>query len=224
ALTLGRGPSILAAITSVAAFDFFFIPPYFTFAVSDTQYLITFLVMLIVGLTLSTLTSTIKQQALLARERERQTASLYAMTREQATAISTKHVLDISLKHIAEVCDGAIVAFLADKNKHLVPISSALPAFEVDAKELGVAEWVFLNQQAAGVTTSTLSGAKALYMPLIGTTGAIGVIGVMSNPPDRLSNPDEKHLFETFINQTALAVERAQLSEGGKSMNRLNTT
>lgn len=218
ALTLGRGPSILAAITSVAAFDFFFIPPYFTFVVSDTQYLITFLVMLIVGITLSTLTSTVKQQAILARERERQTASLYAMTREQATAISTKHVLDISLKHIAEVCNGNIVAFLAE-NKHLVPVTSTLPTFVIDAKELGVAEWVFLNQQAAGATTSTLSGAKALYMPLLGTTGAIGVIGVMSNPPDRLSDPDEKHLFETFINQTALAVERAQLSEGGKSTN-----
>ncbi len=214
ALSLGRGPSILAAIASVAAFDFFFIPPYFTFAVSDTEYLLTFLVMLIVGLTLSTLTSTVKHQALLARDLERQTASLYAMTREQAAAISTKHVVDISLKHIADVSDGKIVGFLADKNRHLVQVSTAFPSFDIDSKELGVAQWVFLNQQAAGATTTTLSGAKALYMPLIGTRGAIGVIGVMANPEDRFSDPDEKHLIETFVNQTALAIERAQLSEG----------
>jgi len=213
ALNLGRGPSVLAAITGVAAFDFFFVPPYFTFAVADSQYLITFAVMLTVGLALSTLTSTVQQQAFRARERERQTASLYAMTREQATAISTKHVLDISLKHICEITRGQIVAFLSDKDNHLIEAQTALPGFEMDNKELGVAQWVYLNQQPAGATTSTLSGSRALYVPLIGTKGAIGVIGIIPGSENQLTDPAEKHLFETFVNQTALAVERAQLGE-----------
>lgn len=84
----------------------------------------------------------------------------------------------------------------------------------MDNKEFGVAQWVYLNQQPAGATTSTLSGSRALYVPLIGTKGPIGVIGIIPKPEDRLNDPAEKHLFETFVNQTALAVERAQLSEG----------
>lgn len=214
ALSLGRGPSALAALTGVAAFDFFFVPPYFTFAVTDSQYLITFAVMLIVGLALSTLTSTVQQQVFRARERERQTASLYAMTREQASAISTKHIVDVSLKHICEITKGRIVAFLTTRDNQLNEVKTALPSFEVDSNEFGVAQWVFLNQQPAGATTNTLSGSRALYVPLIGTKRVVGVIGIIPSPEDRLSDPAEKHFFETFVNQTALAVERAQLSEG----------
>ena len=80
----GRRPSVLAAVLSVAAFDFFFVPPYLTFAVSDTQYLVTFAVMLVVGLLISTLAVRVREQAEAAREREQRTQVLYAMSRELA--------------------------------------------------------------------------------------------------------------------------------------------
>lgn len=213
ALRFGRGPSVIATILAVAAFDFFLVPPFLSFAVADTQYLITFLVMLIVGLTLSTLTSTVKQQAVIARKRERQTAALYAMAREQATAISTLQVVEISVKHISEITESEVVLFLANKDGRLVEVSSRQPTFATDAKEFGVAQWVFLNKQPAGATTATLSGAQAMYVPLISTKGAIGVIGVLAKSYERFSDPEEMHLFETFVNQTALAVERAMLGE-----------
>lgn len=213
AVKFGRGPAVVATVLGVACFDFFLVPPYLTFAVSDTQYIITFMVMLVVGLTVSSLTSAVKQQAVLARMRERQTAALYAMTREQATAVSTAQVVDKSLKHIAEISDSQLVLFLSDNDNKLVRVTSPPPSFVIDTKELGVAQWVFINQQQAGKTTATLSGAKALYVPLIGSKGAIGVIGVLPRSSDKFSNPEEMHLLDTCINQTALAVERAQLSE-----------
>ena len=99
----GRGPSLLATLLSVAAFDFFFVPPYFTFAVSDTQYLVTFAVMLVVALVISGLTVRIRAQAESARERERRMAALYAMSRELAGTRGVHQLLEVAARHIAEV-------------------------------------------------------------------------------------------------------------------------
>ncbi|HEY9731773.1 MAG TPA: sensor histidine kinase KdpD [Drouetiella sp.] len=213
ALKLGKGPSILCAVLGVAVYDFFFVPPYLSFAVSDTQYLITFGVMLMIGLTMSTLTTTIKKQAELSRKRERHTATLYAMTRELASARGRENVARISVRHICEVfgCQAAVI--LADEKGEPEPVADIDKAYELDAKETGVAQWVFLNKQVAGVGTSTLPGAKALYLPLTGSKGIIGVIGILPSNRERMFDPDEMHLLETFVNQMALAVERAWLGD-----------
>lgn len=210
AVRFGKGPSIICSLLSVAAFDFFFIPPYFSFAISDTQYLITFIVMLIVGLTVSALTSEVKQQAMSSRMRERHTAALYAMTREHATAAGLKEIIEISLKHLAEVTESRVVLFLANEDNRLYQMGDQA-GFAIDSKELGVAQWVFMNKQAAGATTSTLSGAHALYVPLIGSSGMVGVIGVLPTSYEKFVIPDEMHLFETMVTQTALAIERARV-------------
>lgn len=213
ALRYGRGAAMLSSIISVLAFDYFFVPPYFSFSVSDTQYLFTFIVMFIVALTLSTLTSTVKAQAEMSSKRERQTAALYRMTREQATAMGSERVVGISVKHIVEVFECKAAVLLADKDGKLTVVPVHSPTFEVDSKEMGVAQWVFINNKPAGATTSTLAGAKALYMPLVASGGIIGVIGMIPSVSERLGNPDEMHLLETFVNQMALSVERAQLGD-----------
>lgn len=213
ALKLGKGPSILCAVLGVAVYDFFFVPPYLSFAVSDTQYLITFGVMLLVGLTLSTLTTTIKKQAELSRKRERHTATLYAMTRELASARGKEKVARISARHICDVFGCQAAVMLPDESGETVVVPGIDKAYELDAKETGVAQWVFLNNQVAGIGTSTLPGAKALYLPLTGAKGIIGVIGILPSNRERMFDPDEMHLLETFVNQMALAVERAWLGE-----------
>jgi two-component system, OmpR family, sensor histidine kinase KdpD len=213
AVGYGRGPAILASILSVAVCDFFFIPPYRSFAVSDTEYLLTLAVMLVVALTLSTLTVTVRQQAEMARQRERRTSALYAMTREQAVALTTDAVLSTSVGHIGEIFNSQTAVCLSNKSGELVVIEGLQGSFEVDAHEFGVAQWVFTHGQTAGAGTSTLPGAKAIYLPLRGTSGAIGVIGILAADSQRLMHPEEMHLLETFVNQTALAVQRARLSE-----------
>lgn len=213
ALHFGLGPSILASVLSVACFDFFFIPPIFSLTMLETEHIITFAVMFVVTMILSTLASKVKVQAEVARKREADTAALYAMTREQATAMGAENVVHISVKHIKEVFDCKIAVFLAEGNGTISLVPPSDPSFAIDSKEFGVAQWVFLNSKPAGASTSTLAGAKALYMPLVGSVGPIGVIGFLRNSYERLRNPDELHLLETFVNQMALAVERAQLGE-----------
>jgi two-component system sensor histidine kinase KdpD len=207
----GRGPSIFSSIISTMVFDYLFVPPYFSFSVSDTQYLLTLASMLLTALTISTLTSTVRQQADLSRLRERHTSALYEMTREQASALTKEGVLQVSLRHLNEVFACKSAVFLPESSGQLVAIKQ-LSFFEVDAKELGVAQWVFLNKQSAGRGTKTLPGSIGMYLPMRGAAGIVGVLGIKLTP-GQTPTPEEFHLLETFVSQIALSVERAILSE-----------
>src|SRR5215470_8638576 len=113
-LRFGRGPSVLAAVVNVAAFDFFFVPPRFTFAVSDVQYLVTFGVMLTIALTIATLVASVRQQTRVAGARERRTAALYAMSRELAATRGASAMARIAVKHVADVFQCSAVVLLPD--------------------------------------------------------------------------------------------------------------
>lgn len=209
----GRAPSIFACLLSVAAFDFFFVPPYFTFAVADTQYLVTFGIMLVVALVISQLTIRIRWGAEAARQRERRTAALYALSRELASTRGVPNILQAAVRHIAEVFRSQIVVLLPDVSGQLA-VQPGLPGrFPVDASELGVSQWAFAHGQMAGLGTATLPGAKALYLPLSASGKALGVLGIQPEDPHSLEAPEHVHQLETFANQTALALERARLAE-----------
>ena len=209
----GRGGSLLATILSVAAFDFFFVPPYFTFAVSDTQYLVTFTVMLVVALVISSLAVRIRAQAESARERERRMASLYAMSRELAGARSVGALREAAVRHIAEVFGSRVVVLLPQPDGRLAPDEGDAAHFPLDASELAVSQWVHEHGQVAGQGTDTLPGASGLYLPLTGSRGGVGVLGVRPVDPRPLQAPEQLHQLEAFASQTALAIERAQLAE-----------
>jgi len=206
-----RGPSVVASVLSVAAVDFFFVPPYLTFAVSDTQYLVTFGVMLIVGLVISDLTDRIRSQAEAARAREARTAALYAMSRELASTRGVDELLGIAVRHISEVFRCQVAVLLPETDGSLVPRATAAP-FPMDQSERAVSRWVYEHRQPAGLGTSTLPGAAALYVPLIAPRGPVGALGVQPPNPHAFDAPDQLHQLETFANQTALAVERAHLA------------
>ena len=210
AMRTGRGPSLMAAVLSVAAFDFFFVPPQFTFAVTDARYLFTFLVMLIVGLVISGLTVRTRSQAEAAQHREQQTAALYAMSRELASTPGVDALLQIAVRHVGEVFRSLVSVLVPGPGGVLEPWAGG--QFEVDANDLGVGRWVFEHRQPAGLGTTTLPGASALYVPMLGSTGPVGVLGL--RPPDRhaMDEPERLHQLETFAAQTALALERARLS------------
>ncbi len=208
----GPGPSALASVLSVAAFDFFFVTPYFTFAVSDAQYLVTFAVMLVVALVISGFTVRTRAQAESARQRERRTAALYALSRELASTRGAENLLRAAVKHIAELFGGQVAILLPDGSGHL-GLRIDLPGhLEITSSELGVAQWVYEHGQIAGLGTSTLPGAKALYLPLIASEGTLGVLGLQPAEPRSIEAPEQLHQLETFANQTALALERTQLA------------
>lgn len=209
----GRGPSILASILSVAAFDFFFVPPYFSFAVSDVEYLLTFAMMLIVALVISSLTVRIREQTVLARQRERRMAVLYRVSRDLATQRGVGNLIRVASQHLREVFDSQIAVFVADAVKHLVLQRSEQLFFEFDPKEAGVAQWVYDHSQMAGLGSDTLPGSGALYLPLVGSKGPIGVLAVRPDKTGRLFDLEQLHLLEALAHQIALALERARLAE-----------
>ncbi|HZR46940.1 MAG TPA: sensor histidine kinase KdpD [Candidatus Manganitrophaceae bacterium] len=212
----GRGPSILASVLAVAAFDFFFVVPSLSFAVSDTEYLITFLVMLLTALVISNLTIRNREQAELARERERRTGALYGMSRELTQTRLVEGLAKVALRHIREVFQCEAGVFLADAAKHLGPPIGEQTGWISDAKNIGVAQWAFDHAQMAGMGTDSLPGADALFLPLVAPRGASGVLAVRPAEPRTLLAPDQVHLLETFCNLMAGAIERARLAEEGE--------
>jgi len=209
----GRGPSLVASVLSVAAFDFFFVPPYFSFAVSDAEHLITFAVMLVVALVISGLTVRIRSQAEAARQREQRTAALYAMSREMASTRGLEELVKIAVRHIGDIFRSPVVVLLPDAASGLSPRGGDRAQFEMDSNELAVSRWVYEHRQPAGLGTSTLPGSSALYLPLISPRGPLGVLGIQPADRHALDAPEQLHQLETFANQTALAIERARLAD-----------
>jgi len=206
----GRGPSILSAVLSVALFDFLFVPPYFTFAVSDTEYVVTFVVMLMVGVLISSLTVTIKEQAELARQRERRTSTLYSLSRDLASTRSLDAMIAAVERHVEDLFMGETAVFLAGEDGRLAFRGGGPPpAFAQDAKEIAVAQWAHEHSEPAGQGTATLGGARALHLPLLGSRGPVGVLAIAIDPERHRAGPDPMRLLEAFAGQAALALERA---------------
>jgi two-component system sensor histidine kinase KdpD len=212
ATRFGRGPSLLASILSVAAVDFLFVPPYFTFAVTDFRHVGTFAVMLLVGVVIGNLTERIRAQARLARVREGRTHALYRLGQELARSAGSAALVASAIQNVATQFQSQGVVLQPDEQGRL-RVADPLPAFPLNDQEMAVAQWVFDHAEAAGLGTLTLPGARATYLPLNGASGPIGVMGVLPEGTPRLAEPDQRQLLEAFANQTALALERALLSE-----------
>ena len=161
-----QGPSVLASLLAIAAFDFCFVPPYYTFAVSDVQYVLTFAVMLVIALVMSRLTAMIREQAEAARAREERTASLYAMSRELAALPEEEALAGVVVRHLRNTFSAASAVLVPDESGRLA-LAPASPSTPLDDKEMGVARWAFDHGAVAGFGTSTLPSARAMYVPLI---------------------------------------------------------
>jgi two-component system sensor histidine kinase KdpD len=209
----GRWPALTATLMSVAAFDFFFVPPYYTFAVNDIRFVVTFGVMFFVAYVISRLTLQIREQAEASRARERSTAALYALSRKLARERKKDSIFNVAAKHISEVFQSRIVFLILNEQGELAEIEIRSGTFPVDRKELSVARWVFDNRHTAGLGTDTLPASKALYLPLIASTGVVGVIGVLPENPKEGFDLEEIHFLESFVSQTAMAMERVILAK-----------
>jgi two-component system sensor histidine kinase KdpD len=209
----GRGPSIAASVFGVASFDFFFVPPQLSFAVSDVQYLLTFAIMLAVALIISGLATSVRLQAAVAGHRERRTALLYGMTRELAAARGEQAMARLAVRHVSDVFDSQVVVLLPDAAGRLRYPRGESMAGSFHGADLGVAQWVQDHGEPAGLGTHTLPGAEALYVPLKGTQATLGVLCALPSNARRVLLPEQFRLLETFAGQLATALERAQLAE-----------
>jgi two-component system sensor histidine kinase KdpD len=222
---LGRGPAILASILSVLAFDYFFVPPYLTLVVSDTEYLLTFTGLLGVGLVISELTARVRDQAEMARRREASTAALYGLSRDLAAAAGIDDILQAITQNVSQTFGREVVIFLPDKVPEggLKPYAYS-PNFTPDENERAVAVWAFQHRQTAGRGTETLSAAEAHYLPLMTARGVVGVLGAKPMDASRHLSLEQVRLMEAFANQAALAIERVQLADQARQAQLLKAT
>ncbi len=222
ALQWGQGPAVLGVALGVVAFDFFFVPPYFSLEVSDPRFLLSFAGLLVVGLVIGSLTGRAREQAQAARQREAYTAALYALSKDLAEASGLEAIARGVARHVAATFSRD-VAVLVPVEGRLQPIYQA-PGFPLDENELAVATWVYQHGETAGYGTDTLPAASARYLPLKTAQAVRGVLAVRPAPTAERMTPEQRHLAEAFANQVALAIERAQLADVAKRVEVLRET
>ncbi|HVT33856.1 MAG TPA: sensor histidine kinase KdpD, partial [Rhodanobacteraceae bacterium] len=227
AARFGRGPSALAAVLSVGLFDFLFVPPSYSFGVSDTQYVITFGVMLTTALLISHLAALGKRQASVARQRERRAAELYALSRELARRRTIEELSKFLVRHVLASVDGEAAVLLPDAEgriqdpEHFCDRGVARPEassvrYPVPGNDLGIAQWAYDHRKKAGLHTDTLASAGAMFLPLDALKRCIGVLGLRPSDPRQLAIPEQLGLVEALVNQAAVAMERVQLAQAAR--------
>ncbi|HEX7024580.1 MAG TPA: DUF4118 domain-containing protein [Gemmatimonadales bacterium] len=209
-----QGPALVATLLAIAAFDFIFVPPYYTFDVHDTAYFLTFVVMLVVALVMSRLTARILEQAEAATERERRTAALYAMERELADVAGRDAVVAIAARHIRQAAGGGSAVLLADELESGQGGPRWPPDGVFDNLEVRVATtWAYEHLQAAGMATANCREAEALAVPLRSTGRALGVAVAWPAGTERAISDAERDTVVALADQAAGALERAILAE-----------
>ncbi|MDX2052118.1 MAG: sensor histidine kinase KdpD [Polyangiaceae bacterium] len=207
----GLGPSVSAALLSVAALDFFFVPPYFTFAVGDLRHIVTFAVMFVVAVVISGLTERVRNQALSARQREHRTTALYDLSRELAAAEDGGTVIQVAAEQIERAFGSTVNVFVKDRGGSLLCARASTNNPPQD-RDVSVGEWVWANKKEAGVGTNTLPSGSTLYVPLLASRGIVGVLGVTAEQKDRFLAIDQRRHLDAFAAQMALAMERSLLA------------
>ncbi len=216
----GRGPSVCSAILAPLLFNFFFTRPYYTLAINDPRYVISFVVLLITALVISSLTQRVRQQSEAARARYLRTAALYFMSRQLAAAADAWSLARGVVRHVADVFQGAVTVLLPDAQARLVVAAKHGDFPEQAPNEAAAAQWVFDHQQWAGWSTETLPSVQAIYLPLVAAGRSLGVLGLRPHERARALEPDQRHMLETFATQLAIALERAALAVQAESARR----
>lgn len=208
-----RGPSVFASVLSVAVFDFFFVPPRFTFAIADTQYLIAFVVLLGVALLISTLTARIREQAEGSRRRELRTAALYHLTEQLAATNGLENMAEVAVRNVGEVFHAGVAILLPDETGRLKTRAATDQQIAGGETDHSVAQWVFEHHHPAGCGTDTLPATTALHLPLMASSGTVGVLAIQTRQTDSLFSPEQRLSLDAFLNQIALAMEREHLAQ-----------
>jgi two-component system, OmpR family, sensor histidine kinase KdpD len=202
-----RQVAVISSFLSVAAFDFFCVPPYFTFVVADYEYLVTFGGMLVVALVISTQTARIREQAAQATEREARAEALYRLSK----SLSAEPRVFEAARAAAELAEDffgvRVVIFLPDEGKLTFRRRTA-DVLPVPTSEEAAAQWAFDHARKAGRGMKNFPEATAEYIPLRGSRDTFGVMAVLPDARERIFAPEQQNLLEVFANQTAVAIER----------------
>jgi two-component system sensor histidine kinase KdpD len=205
ALYLGRGPSVFATLISVVAFDYFFVPPYFTFAVSDVQYFLSFVVYVSIAVLISLLASRLRHKVELLKLSEARSTVLYGLSLDLVTAHNVDQVLQILVRHTRQIFPGEMAIFLPVGR--MLEVEAITPGFEVNPKVIGVAAWVLHNRQPAGRGTSTIPQARSSFFPMVTGDKITGVMAITIEG-ERVLTPENLVVVNTIAHLGAMALDR----------------
>jgi two-component system sensor histidine kinase KdpD len=207
AVRYGRGPAVLASFLSVAAFDFLYVTPRFSFSVADVQYLATFIIMLTVALVVGQLTAVLKWQVQVATSRETRMSALYEMSRDLSGALMHEQISDVAARVMASEFEAKIVLLIADLEGQLSPVTPQTDRLPIKL-DVGIAQWAFDHAETAGHGTNTLPASPVLYLPLKAPMRLRGVLAIEPRNPLRLAGPEQRRMLDTCASLLALSIER----------------
>jgi two-component system sensor histidine kinase KdpD len=208
AMTWGRQVGLAISLLAVIVLDVLFVPPQFSLAVSDLNYLPVFAVFIIVGMATSFLADMVRRRGEMASRRERFVSALYSFSRYLIAARNSNELLDYATKEISEAFECEVAILLPDKRGQLQVQAKVGDSISFDERRLGVATWAYQLGQPAGHGTDTLPSATLSYLPLKANEATIGVLGVGMCRQDLFMQPEQRRLLEAFANITALALSR----------------
>jgi len=216
AVKFGQKPAIFATFLSVTFFNFFFVPPRFTFAVTDLQqYLPTFITMLIVGLITGQLTAGLRFQAQIAIHRERRAQTLFEFAKDLSGALQTEQIVEIGVTAIEQTFGGQVALLLPNREEKLIPPT---PIERYQRLDLGIAQWTFDKEEQAGFATDTLPSSEFRFFPLRAPVRVRGVLAIRPERQQWLLIPEQQRQLETFAHLIAIALERVHFVEVAQEM------
>ena len=212
AVRFGLLPSLAAVVGGSLCYNFFFLPPIFTFTIADPSNIAALFFFTVVAVLVSNLAAKTRSEAVIAQARARATEALYGFSRKLASCGNLDDVLWATVFQIASMLKVRVVVLLPEAGRITVKAGYP-PEDELDEADLGAAKWCFDNDRAAGRSADTLPGAKRLFLPLHTGRGTIGVIGIDSDEPGPILTPERRRLLDALSDQGGLAIERVRLVE-----------
>lgn len=211
ALRHGRGPAALASVVSVALFDFLFVQPLDSFAVADLQYLLTFMVLLGVGLLIGQLTAGLRRQAQASVRRETDVRGLYEFARDLSSALTAEQIVRSARAYLRAAFSAGSALYILDAGDRLglAPADAQSP----EGVEPALAQWVFDHGEPAGAGTATLSSSRLLYLPLRGPMRMRGVLAVEAPDDKQFDRPPARRQVDACARLIAIALERLHFVE-----------
>jgi two-component system, OmpR family, sensor histidine kinase KdpD len=211
AVLRGLWPSLFGCLIAVLAYNFFFLPPLYTFTIADPENVVALFFFAVVAVIASNLAARVRGQAVAARQRAKTTDDLYQFSRKLAAAVTLDDLLWATAHQIALMLKVRVVLLLPDGDRISVRAGFP-PEDQLDEADLAAATWSWEKTHVTGRGSDTLPGAKWLFLPLRTGRGRMGVVGIVRDEPGPLLAPDQQRLLDALTDQAALAIERVNLA------------
>ena len=213
AVWFGRGPAMAASVGAVLLYNFFFTEPRYTLRVHDSGYVVTFAVMMTIGVLVSTLTARVREQSIAARQRERRTEQLFELSRDLSSASGESRIAATAALQLGGILSAAVAVLLPDEHGVLRPVGTSGSAYRGDDESTSAAAWAFEHGRRAGFGTDTHGDLPVLFLPLVAPPDRMGVLAIRAEKPEDLVFPEGRRLAESCAAQVSAALQRDHLVE-----------